>query len=462
VAFVQADDTGTFTGNTTSLGSGTYHQVLAKNTGIGHTVVLVIQTLTAPGTQTDTVTSVASGMGTFHFVNSYNDGADYEIWVCTSTTGAADTLTVNTPTNAWDAFAVEFNQPATGFVNGGGTVTNPGYLANQSWTVSPGAAGNVALVAADTADAYETGPAAPWTYYNHGYWSFFNGTSAAWQVAQSSAPVTATWETDGGESNIQGVVLQYGGTTTTTTAPSTTTTTVAPTTTTTQPASGGNCTNPVWSSSAAHDTWNNDSTGTWWVNQDAWNGGAGPQSIHVCSASSWYAVSNQPNDGGQVETYPDTEYDVGGRNTASTKPISGFNSITSTFSEAFKSNGKDGWDAGYDLWTNNWANETMIWNQWAGGQSYWVTQANGPGGYALTLGGVPYHFYANGSELMFFRDTQVSSGSVDLLAAFQWEVAHGFAKASDVPTQLEYGVEVCYTGGVNETFPVTGLTFALS
>ncbi len=209
VAFVQADDTGTINGNTTSISSGKSNQVLAHNTGVGHSVVLMIQTLTNPGTGTDTVTSVSSKMGTFQFVNSYNDIADNEIWVCTDTTGAADTVTVTTPTNAWDAFAVEFNAPATGYVNGGGQVFDPPYLGNQSWTVSPGAAGNVAVVGVDTNDAYNTGPAAPWRYYNSGYWSFFNGTSAAWQVAPSSAPLTATWQTDGGESSSQGVVLEY-------------------------------------------------------------------------------------------------------------------------------------------------------------------------------------------------------------------------------------------------------------
>jgi len=209
VAFVQADDTGTINGNTTSIGSGQSNQVLAHDTGIGHSVVLMIQTLTDPGTETNTVTSVSSGMGTFQFVNSYNDGADTEIWVCTDTTGAADTVTVNTPTNAWDALAVEFNTPATGFVNGGGQVVNLPYLSNQSWTVSPGAAGNVAFIGVDTLDAYETGPAAPWTYDNSGYWGFPNGTSAAWQVAPSSSPLTATWLTDGGESSSQGVVLEY-------------------------------------------------------------------------------------------------------------------------------------------------------------------------------------------------------------------------------------------------------------
>jgi hypothetical protein len=209
VAFVQADDTGTINRNTTSIGSGQSNQVLAHDTGIGHSVVLMIQTLTYPGTETHTVTRVSSRMGTFRFVNSYNDGADFEIWVCTDTTGAADTVTVTTPTNAWDAFAVEFNTPATGFVNSGGQVVDLPYLGDQRWTVSPRAAGNLAVIGVDTADAYKTGPVAPWTHRNSGYWSFSNGTSAAWQVAPSSSPLTATWVTDGGESSSQGVVLEY-------------------------------------------------------------------------------------------------------------------------------------------------------------------------------------------------------------------------------------------------------------
>jgi hypothetical protein len=209
VASVQADDTGTINGTTTSIGSGKSNRVLAHDTGIGHSVVLMIQTLTYPGTETDTVTSISSRMGTFHFVNSYNDGADTEIWVCTDTTGAADSITVNTPTNAWDALAVEFNAPAAGFINGSGQVVDLPYLGDQSWTVSPRAAGNVAFIGVDTADAFQTRPKAPWTSYNSGYWSFVNGTSAAWQAAPSSVPLRATWVQDGGESSSQGVVLEY-------------------------------------------------------------------------------------------------------------------------------------------------------------------------------------------------------------------------------------------------------------
>ena len=240
---------------------------------------------------------------------------------------------------------------------------------------------------------------------------------------------------------------------------------------------GGRCTYPSYTTSDPHGTVNEDpnSGEYWWVDNDAWSGAPGPQTLFVCNQSSWYAVSNQPDVGGQVETYPNTEYDVGGRANGTgvaTAPLSAYHSITSTFSEAFPATG--GWDAGYDLWTNDWTNETMIWNQWAGSQSYWPGVAD-TSGTALTLDGVRYHFLCNGSvsdcspsgnhanaEMMFFRDSQVSSGSVDLLAAFQWEVAHGYARAGDVPTQIEYGVEICYTNGAAETFPLTGLTIGVT
>ena len=220
-------------------------------------------------------------------------------------------------------------------------------------------------------------------------------------------------------------------------------------------ATGGNCTDHVWSSGNPEATDNIDPKDAdyWWVNNDAWSGGHGPQTLYVCNQASWYAVSDQPNDGGAVETYPDTEYDVGGRKSLSTKPISQFHSITSTFSEDYPSVGS--WDAAYDLWLNNFGIETMIWNQWSGSD---VPEQSS---ISLSLDGVPYKFFDNGGELMFFRQNQVTSGSVDILAAYDWLVHNGYVSANDVPTQLEYGVEICSTNG-NETFPMTGLTFSLS
>lgn len=225
------------------------------------------------------------------------------------------------------------------------------------------------------------------------------------------------------------------------------------------------------------DTYNNDAAGLWWVDQDEWSSSA-PQSMAVCSQSSWTVSTNQPAQAGNgVDTYPDSEYDVGGRNNfpnGDTKAISAYKSITSTFSEAFPTTG-DSFDAGYDLWTDDWSNETMVWNAWGGTQDFWgqcalpgpdQNDCVGSGGanensIAVTLSGVQYYALDLGGEVIFFRGTQVSSGSVDILAAYNFEVAQGWAKASDAPTQLQYGVEICSTTGT-QSFPLTGLTFNLS
>ncbi len=240
---------------------------------------------------------------------------------------------------------------------------------------------------------------------------------------------------------------------------------VAQATYTIQTATAGECTSPVWSSSTATGNGSEDgfdSSGIWWVSNNAWNSTAQPQTIYACNQGSWYVTTAQT--GTSVETYPNTEYDIGGRNSLSTEPISGYTSITSTFSEEFATTSGNNWDAAYDLWlwddamTNSWSKEIMIWNQWAGAQQYWP----GLAATALTLNGVPYHFYNNNGELMFFRDTQGSSGSVDILAAMNWLVGQGLLKSTNVPAHLQYGVEICATPNDSpETFPVTGVTFTL-
>ncbi len=293
------------------------------------------------------------------------------------------------------------------------------------------------------------------------------------QAALAQSPFTATCgptQTTATTTPISAATTTTTGVTTTTAAPTTTvapTTTGAPTTaapsvpTTTgsvEVGSPGTCTNPVWSTSDLHGTDNLDPSPLpeyWWMDNDGWNGGAGPQTLYVCNQQSWYAVSDQTNQGGAVETYPNSEYDVGGRGNEATAPaLSSYHSITSTFSENFPSTGS--WDAAYDLWTNNWGTETMIWNADLGTQTFWNTQ-----GTAVTIGGVAYQFINNGGEYIFIMQNQESSGSVNILAVYQYEIANGLAKASDKLTQMEYGAEICATSGT-ETFPLTGLTFNVS
>jgi hypothetical protein len=265
--------------------------------------------------------------------------------------------------------------------------------------------------------------------------------------------------------------LTCGSATTTTTSSSTTTTSSSTTTTTTSQPQGGNCTNPIFTTSDAQGTIRIDDPGFWWVDNDAWNGSHGPQTLSVCNQSSWFAVSQQANNQGQVETYPNTEYDVCGRNNScypSTKPLSAYSSITSTFSEAFPTTG-DSIDAAYDLWTNNWGgpggHEIMIWNEVTGTQTYWsnCVKANNCGHpvTSFTVGGVAYHAVNLGGELIAIRDVQVKSGTADLKGVMNAFVTAGWMSSSEAPTQLEYGVEICSTTGA-QTFPLTGLTFNLS
>jgi hypothetical protein len=281
-------------------------------------------------------------------------------------------------------------------------------------------------------------------YYSHAA-SLTNNAEAEKGTIAGAATVVSDSNASGGQA------VRFGGDSTTTPTPTPTLiNTPTPTSTPVAGGAGGICNSPFASTSVARGDINIGTNGLFQVRNEAWNDSHGPQTIFACSEQSWYVTSNQPNNGGQVETYPDSLYSISG-----SKTIPQYTSITSTFGEAYQKQGD--WNAAYDLWVNNWGTEVMIWNEWNGGPGYWATQAK----TAVSLGGVPYHFYNNGGELMFFRDTQVKSGSVDILAAYKWLVTQNLLKSTDVPTQIEYGVEICGTAGQTMRFDTTAFTVSL-
>lgn len=215
---------------------------------------------------------------------------------------------------------------------------------------------------------------------------------------------------------------------------------------------GGICTNPFASTSVARGDINIGTDGLFQVRNEAWSDDHGPQTIYACSEQSWYVLSNQPDLGGAVQTYPDSLYWVRG---AQSKTINQYTSITSTFAEEYPNQGN--WNAAYDIWMNDWSKEIMIWNEWNGSPEYWAQRARGAAGTAVTLSGVPYRFAKNGTILQFFRDTEVKSGSVDILAALKWLQTNGHLTTTDKLTQIEYGVEICSTVGT-QRFDTTGFT----
>jgi hypothetical protein len=211
------------------------------------------------------------------------------------------------------------------------------------------------------------------------------------------------------------------------------------------------CSPVKWSSSDAEGTHNYANGNV--VQNDAWNGGHGPQTISACKKGAFYAVTNQPNNGGAVETYPSfgTQWDW----PAYHKAISTFTNVTLSYSFQLPAYSKAHADEAVDDWIGG--QELMIWHDW--------TQPKGDyppsGAVPVTMGGVGYEVYHSGTYTAFYRDTQVTSETFNEVPFFQYMEAQGWITPSSVVDQFTNGVEVSDTVGT-QTFSElsTSLTIA--
>ena len=321
-------------------------------------------------------------------------------------------------------------------------------------------------------------PSAPAANDSNNGWDAVDGLIMASPSGGSPATTIApTTTTTGAMTTTTGPTTTIPAPTSTTTQPTSTTTTTHATTTTTQPTtttgatspSGGTCTNPTWSSSNPEDS---TSFGNFLVNNDAWSGGAGPQTIYACNYNSWYVVSNQTNQQGAVETYPDTEYDLVSAPYACSMPncgpvISSLSSVSSNFGIVLPAGTNIGYDAAYDTWVDglneNNSDELMVWNKWENDlNGYSPTVSN------VVIGGTSYDVYEQGLPgsggaglTIFAMNNQEASGTVDLLSIYNWVIANHpnwFDCSSTAACQaggsnpaelssVEYGVEISYTDG---------------
>lgn len=202
----------------------------------------------------------------------------------------------------------------------------------------------------------------------------------------------------------------------------------------------GMCANPVFTSAGRQGTWT--APDGLYVNNNAWSNSAGQQTINVCSAKSFSVTSSQPATT-SVKTYPSVAW-----NFDFTPRIGSFTSIDSTFGESIPNTGH--WDAAYDMWTDDWNNEIMIWNNQHG------QDPAPPGSVPFTVDGVNYHVWKDGSDFVaVYMDTPVKSGSLSILDVFHWLIAHGYMKSSDTLTAIGYGVEISESSPLPETFNIT-------
>jgi hypothetical protein len=255
---------------------------------------------------------------------------------------------------------------------------------------------------------------------------FVAPAGTATSIAQAK-PAAATCHGNGSRS------CPTTSTTTTTTATSSTTSS------TTSPTAG--CA-VQWTSSDPFGTWQD---GSYLVNNNVWNtGAAGPQTISACSWHQWSIDSNQPGTGtdDSVKAYADTQLN-------GSWPLSTLTSLPSTFEVTVPAGGGTvptvgkQWNAAYDLWLDNFGTEVMVWNTWTMNWQYWWNTYNGT---TITIDGVAYHAYTNGSGIWFIRDQVTDIGSVDIGHILQWAVSVGWLKSTQTLNTVEYGFEVAYTG----------------
>ncbi len=195
------------------------------------------------------------------------------------------------------------------------------------------------------------------------------------------------------------------------------------------------------------------------VIQDVWNPVKGAsQKLTAYNPGNWSVSADMPASNTAVVSYPDAQETY---TTASDtpSPLSDFSSITSSFAENGPASRGDDYEAAYDIWTgtgnNNFAQEIMIWVD-----NHGQTPA-GSDVASAAIGGVGYKVWSTsragtvGDTVSMVLDSNRSSGSVNILADLNWLESNGYLPAGSGLNQIDFGWEICSTGGVPETFTLS-------
>jgi hypothetical protein len=212
----------------------------------------------------------------------------------------------------------------------------------------------------------------------------------------------------------------------------------------TPPAAGsGACTDPSFTTTA---DFGSENLGPYTLSNNMWNVGGGgvSQTLSACSASSWFVNATASDEGGSVRTYPNSHL-----NFADPPEISSLSSVTSTF--ASDSPGSGTFEDAYDIWLNGLAgaggDEVMIWTD-----NHGQIPAGSPTTSA-TFDGQSYTVWkGNNGPVSFVSNSNVTSGSLNLLQFFQWLINKGWEPANSRLDQVDYGVEIVSTNSAPETF----------
>jgi len=115
-------------------------------------------------------------------------------------------------------------------------------------------------------------------------------------------------------------------------------------------------------------------------------------------------------------------------------------------------------EAAYDIWLNNYSKELMIWVD-----NHGQRPAGNDTGQNITVAGNTYRIWDTSGHdtVSLVLDHNAQSGTTDILGIIQALTARGFYSAPGL-SQVDFGFETPSTGGVDETFEVTGYTLRYS
>lgn len=110
----------------------------------------------------------------------------------------------------------------------------------------------------------------------------------------------------------------------------------------------------------------------------------------------------------------------------------------------------------YDIWLNGvdtvGSDEVMIWNQ---------NHGQTPAGSVVavtSLGGRTYQVWKYGGYIAFVAEPAFTSGTVNLLAFFNYVVSQEYIAPNPTLGQIDYGVELVSTNGAPATFTFTNFS----
>ena len=218
-----------------------------------------------------------------------------------------------------------------------------------------------------------------------------------------------------------------------------------------------------------------------WVRQNIFNPTPLTQVTYAYDPGNWWTVANCQSQAGEVLSGPDVQqvYYTG---TETVAPLSHYDTISSTWSITPPGTSPDpavfGYEYNFDLWIGDAnisgngifeATEIMVWT-YTVNQTPWQELSN-PGTGNVTIAGIDYFFsYHLGTQSnglprgpFNFVQANATSGTTDLKAILQWLMDHGYlggtaGGANRVYTPslniIEFGIEICSTGGVDRTFAV--------